>query len=93
MKDRDLLNIAVIFIITILSSWIIGLKFELNKSNDEKLEIMKIALQNNKLNQEYINILQDSREELNQALDNQSEELEEYKYLERLKKDLRLSSE
>lgn len=88
MKDRDLLNIAVIFIIIILSSWIIGLRFELNKSNDEKLEIMKIALQNNKLNQEYINMLQYSREELNQALDNQSEELEEYRYLERLKKDL-----
>lgn len=88
MKDRDLLNIAVIFIIIILSAWVIGLRFELNKSNKDKIEIMKIALENDRLNQEYIKVLQESREQLNKELDNQNQEMEEYKHLSRLKKDL-----
>lgn len=88
MKDKDLLNVAFIFIFIILSAWIIGLRIELNKSNNEKFEIMKIALQNHRLNEEYINTLQESREQLNKELDVQSQEIEEYKHLSRLKKDL-----
>ena len=86
--SKDMKPLIIIYTILILSGWIIGLKHQLNQSYKEKIEIMKIALENNALNQEYISVLQESREALNNELDNQSLELEEYKYLEKLKKDL-----
>ena len=86
--SKDMKPLIIIYTILILSGWIIGLKHQLNQSYKEKIEIMKIALENNTLNQEYISVLQETREALNDELDNQSLELEEYKYLEKFQKDL-----
>ena len=86
--SKDIKSLIIIYTILILSGWIIGLKHQLNQSYKEKIEIMKIALENNALNQEYISVLQETREALNDELDSQNLELEEYKYLEKLKKDL-----
>ena len=86
--SKDIKPLIVIYTILILSGWIIGLKHQLNQSYKEKIEIMKIALENDRLNKEYISVLQESREALNDELDSQNLELEEYKYLEKLKKDL-----
>ena len=86
--SKDIKPLIVIYTILILSGWIIGLKHQLNQSYKEKIEIMKIALENDRLNKEYISVLQESREALNDELDNQNLELEEYRYLEKLKKDL-----
>lgn len=89
--NKDIKPLIIIYTILILTGWIIGLKHQLNQSHEEKIEIMKIALENNRLNQDYILLLQESREQLNAAVDNQNLELEEYRYLEKLKKDLRFS--
>ena len=86
--NKDIRALIAIYTILILTGWIIGLKHQLNQSHEEKIEIMKIALENNRLNQDYILLLQESREQLNAAVDNQNLELEEYRYLEKLKKDL-----
>ena len=86
--SKDIKSLIIIYTILILSGWIIGLKHQLNQSYKEKIEIMKIALESDRLNKEYISVLQESREALNNELDKQSLELEEYKYLEKLKKDL-----
>ena len=86
--SKDMKPLIIIYTILILSGWIIGLKHQLNQSYKEKIEIMKIALESDRLNKEYISVLQESREALNNELDKQSLELEEYKYLEKLQKDL-----
>ena len=86
--SKDMKPLIIIYTILILSGWIIGLKHQLNQSYKEKIEIMKIALENDRLNKEYISVLQETREALNDELDSQNLELEEYKYLEKLKKDL-----
>lgn len=86
--SKDIKPLIIIYTMLILTGWIIGLKHQLNQSHKEKIEIMKIALENNRLNQDYILLLQESREQLNAAVDNQNLELEEYRYLEKLKKDL-----
>lgn len=86
--SKDMKPLIIIYTILILSGWIIGLKHQLNQSYKEKIEIMKIALENDRLNKEYISVFQESREALNDKLDRQNLELEEYRYLEKLKKDL-----
>ena len=86
--SKDMKPLIIIYTILILSGWIIGLKHQLNQSHEEKIEIMKIALENDRLNKEYISVLQESREALNDELDSQNLELEEYKYLEKFQKDL-----
>ena len=86
--SKDIKPLIIIYTILILSGWIVGLKHQLIQSHEEKIEIMKIALESDRLNKEYISVLQESREALNNELDKQSLELEEYKYLEKLKKDL-----
>lgn len=94
MKDElQIKDILFIYISIICLCWILALKHQLRDSHIEKLEIMKVALDNDKLNKEYISILQDSRESLNEELDSQSLELLEYRHLERIKKDLARSWE
>ena len=86
--SKDIKPLIIIYTILILSGWIIELKHQLFQSDEEKIEIMKIALESDRLNKEYISILQETRESLKDELDRQNLELEEYKYLEKLKKDL-----
>lgn len=90
--NKDIKALIAIYTILILIGWNIGLKHELNKSHKEKIEIMKIALQNDKLNQEYILILQESREQLNQELENQELTLQEYKSFDKILKEIRLTN-
>lgn len=86
--DKDIKEILFVYITVILICWIIGLKFELSKSYNEKIEIMKIAVENDKLNQEYISVLQESREQLNDEIDRLNLENDNYKHLERITKDI-----
>lgn len=89
MKEEiSIKDIFFLYVSVILICWIICLKYQENQSHKEKIEIMKLALENDRLAQEYISILQESREQLNTAIDNQNLELQEYRYLEKLKKDL-----
>jgi hypothetical protein len=94
MNDNlQIRDVLFIYISIICLFCILGLKHQLNDSNNEKLEIMKIALENDRLNKEYITILEESREALNEELDNQYLEIQEYKHLEKIKKDLARSWE
>lgn len=86
--DKDIKEILFVYITVILTCWIIGLKFELLKSHNEKIEIMKIAVENDSLNQEYISVLQESREQLNDEIDRLNLENDNYKHLERITKDI-----
>lgn len=87
--NKDIKAILSIYTILILIGWNIGLSHKVEKEQKEKIEVMKIALKNDALNKEYISILQQSREELNSELDNSYSELQDYKYLEKIKKELR----
>ena len=53
-----------------------------------KLEVMKVALENDRLNKEYILVLQESRSELNDELDFLNKKLQDYKHLDKFQKDL-----
>lgn len=86
--DKDIKEILFVYITVILTCWIIGLKFELSKSYNEKIEIMKIAVENDRLNQEYISVLQESREQLNDDIDRLNLENDNYKHLDRIQKDI-----
>ncbi len=86
--SKDMKPLIIIYTILILSGWIIGLKHQLNQSYKEKIEIMKIALENDRLNKEYISVLQESREALNDELDICSNKNQEYQYLDKFQKDL-----
>ena len=51
-----------------------------------KLEVMKIALENDRSNKEYISVLLESRESLNNELDLLTEGINQYKKIDGLKK-------
>ena len=53
-----------------------------------KLEVMKVALENDRLNKEYILMLLESREALNDALDDRDNKILSYQYLDKFQKDL-----
>ena len=53
-----------------------------------KIEVMKIALENDRLNKEYIGILLESRDALNDALDDRDNKILNYQYLDKFQKDL-----
>lgn len=53
-----------------------------------KFEVMKVALENDRLNKEYISILLESREALNDELDALSNKIQDYQYLDKFQKDL-----
>ena len=54
-----------------------------------KLEVMKIALENDRLNKEYISVLLESRESLNVEIDRLMNEIQELKGDKQLLKDIR----
>ena len=51
-----------------------------------KLEVMKIALENDRLNKEYISVFLESREALNDELDALSIKIQDYQYLDKFQK-------
>lgn len=85
---KDIKALIAIYTVLILSGWLIGINHQLKQQQLQKLEVMKIAIENDRLNKEYILLLQESRDYLNEALDQKDSELEEFKDLYRIKKDL-----
>jgi hypothetical protein len=89
MKEEiSIKDIFFLYVSVVLICWIIGLKYQEKKSHDEKIEIMKIALENDKLNKEYISILQESRDSLEIDYNFKNSELEDVKNMNRIIKDL-----
>ena len=60
----------------------------LEMEREAKIEAMKVALENDRFNKEYILILQESREALNDELDVLSNKIEQYQHLDKFQKDL-----
>jgi hypothetical protein len=90
MNDNlQIRDVLFIYVSIILFCWILGLKHQLNDSHIEKLEIMKIAIENDILNKEYISILQESRDSLAEDYNLKNSELEEYQHFNRFIKDIR----
>jgi len=90
MNDNlQIRDVLFIYISIICLCWILGLKHQLRDSHTEKLEIMKIAIENDRLNKEYILILEESRDSLAEDYNLKNSELVEYRHLERIKKDIR----
>lgn len=100
MKDefnflKELVSVGIIFLAICfgISSFQHDLELKrvyklLENENTSKLEVMKVALENDRLNKEYIYILQESREQLNDELDVCSNKNQEYQYLDKFQKDL-----
>ena len=93
--NKDIKAILSIYIIVILTSWITCLSWETSKQvqqlRDEVLQVKKITIEINTEKNEYIKILQESREYLNNEIDLLNDEIKQYKSLEKLTKDLRLN--
>ena len=60
----------------------------LENEKKAKVEIMKLSLERISLDKEYISILQESRESLNDALDDRDNKILNYQYLDKFQKDL-----
>ena len=86
---KDIKALISIYTILILIGWNIVLSHKVEKEQKEKIEVMKVALKNDALNKEYISILQQSREELNNELDLLADNLKDKNDLNNLLKDLR----
>ena len=90
--NEDIKAILSIYIIVILTVWITCLSWKTSKQvqqlRDEVFEVKKITVEINTEKNEYIKILQESREYLNNEIDLLNDEIKQYKQLERLKKDL-----
>ena len=90
--NKDIKALIAIYTIIILSCWNIAIDYkakkEMNELKKEILEVKKIAVEINTDKNEYITVLQESRQYLNDELDLLTEEIKQYKALEKLKKDL-----
>lgn len=86
--NKDIKALLSIYTILILSGWLIfnniAHKKELAKLNDDRIEAMKIAVNLNTTLDEYILML----DSMNRYADKLENEIQDYKYLETLKKDL-----
>ena len=86
--SKDIKALLSIYTILILVGWNIGLKIshknEIKKLNNELFEAKKVAVEINQAKDIYIEMLQS----MNNYADGLESELNEYKYLEKLKKDL-----
>ena len=93
--NKDIKAILSIYIIVILTVWITCLSWETSKQvqqlRDEVLQVKKITIEINTEKNEYIKILQESREYLNNEIDLLNDEIKQYKAIEKLTKDLRLN--
>ena len=94
MKN-DLIATGVIFIVICfgINSFTHNLELKrvhklLEMEKVSKLEVMKIALENDRSNKEYISVLLESRESLNNELDVLSSKIQDYQYLDKFQKDL-----
>ena len=90
MEHKDIKALIAIYTILILSCWNMGINYKADKEvtelKKELLEVKKIAIEINTDKNEYITILQESREYLNNEIDLLTAEIKQYKKLEGLKK-------
>lgn len=93
--NKDIRAILSIYTILILSCWNIAISYKTTKQltelKQEVLQVKKITIEINTEKNEYIKILQESREYLNNEIDLLNDEIKQYKSLEKLTKDLRLN--
>ena len=94
MKN-DLISTGIVFVAICfgLSSYQHDLELKrvykiVEVEREAKIEVMKVALKNDRLNKEYIEILQESRTALNDELNDCSSKNQEYQHLDKFQKDL-----
>ena len=89
MKTKDLLITGLLFGLIITTGNNIYNSNKIYKLQKEVLETKKEAINIYYENKDYINTLEDSRKNLNDYIDTLEKDIKEYKYLDKLKKDLR----
>lgn len=75
--NRDIKALMAIYTILILVGWNIGLKYDVEKEKNKKLEAMQVAINLNKANDDYIEML----ETMNRYADTLESDLENNKLL------------
>lgn len=75
--NRDIKALMAIYTILILVGWNIGLKYDVEKEKNKKLEAMQVAINLNKANNDYIEML----ESMNRYADTLESDLEQNKLL------------
>ena len=83
--NKDIKALLAIYTILILVGWNISLKYEVEKEKIKKLEAMQVAINLNKANNDYIEML----ESMNNYVDELESELENIYNTQKLIKDLR----
>jgi len=78
--NRDIKAIMAIYTILILVGWNIGLKYDVEKEKIKKIEAMQVAINLNKANNDYIEML----ESMNKYADTLESDLEQNKLLKDL---------
>ena len=85
--NRDIKALMAIYTILILVGWNIGLKYDVEKEKIKKIEAMQVAINLNKANNDYIEML----ESMNRYADEVDNELKHIYHTQQLIKDLRFS--
>lgn len=85
--NKDIKALLAIYTILILVGWNIGLKYEVKKEKNKKLEAMKIAIELNNTTESYIEMLHS----MNRYADEVDNELKHIYHTQQLIKDLRFS--
>ena len=85
--NKDIKALMAIYTILILVGWNIGLKYDVKKEEIKKLEAMQVAINLNKANNDYIEML----ESMNRYADEVDNELKHIYHTQQLIKDLRFS--
>lgn len=75
--NRDIKALIAIYTILILIGWNIGLSYKVDKEFEEKIEAMKVAINLNKANNDYIEMI----ERMNKYADSLESDLEQNKLL------------
>ena len=85
--NRDIKALMAIYTMLILVGWNIGLKYDVEKEKNKKLEAMQVAINLNKANNDYIEMLHS----MNRYADEVDNELKHIYHTQQLIKDLRFS--
>lgn len=88
MKTKDLIIVGLLFGLIVNFGSNLYKDHKIYKLEKEVIDTKKEYIKLYYEDRDYINILEDSRESLNDALDDKDKEIQEYKYLEKLLKDL-----
>lgn len=77
--NKDIKALLAIYTILILVGWNIGLKYEVKKEEKKKIEAMKIAINLNKANNDYIEMLESMNRYADRNLKSVNRVIEIYK--------------